>query len=260
MSPLVEAVRHGRAVTVTLNDPPRRNALGHAMFDALDAALATAHEWAAAGADQALILRLRGAGPSFCAGFDLEACVGDDGQPVLASFLERLSSTVRALRRGPWVIVAEVQGAALAGGCALLSACDFVVVAESAQLGYPVHRIGVSPAVTAPLLSVAMGPGAARALLLSGELISGIEAMRRGLVTHAVADADLGPTVDSLCARLLRSGPVALLATRRWLDQLDDSDENDRFDAALRASLSRCGSDESTQLLSAFWHSRRSRP
>jgi len=251
---------------ITLSDPARRNALSHAMFDALDRALAEAgsappkaHSPPAASPEGASILRLRGAGPSFCAGFDLEACTGTDGQRVLASFLERLSTTIRALRRGPWVVVAEVRGAALAGGCALLTACDFVVVADNAQLGYPVHRIGLSPAVTTPLLSLAMGDGAARALLLSGEIIGGGEALRRGLATHSVAEAEVAPTVDALCARLIEKGPIALLTTRRWIDRMMELDRDERFDQALSASLANCGSEESVRMLTAFWQARRAR-
>lgn len=259
MNDLVQFEQQERCFTITLNDPARRNALGLPMFDALDSALRAARESTGGTAppDGASILRLRGAGQVFCAGFDLEACAGSDGQRVLASLLERLSSVVRALRRGPWVAIAEVHGAALAGGCALLSACDFVVVAESAQLGYPVHRIGVSPAVTAPLLAPAMGFGASRALLLSGELIRGVEAVRRGLATHVVPDAELASATDALVKRLLEKGPVALLATRRLLNLLDGSDTDASFDRACAASLANCGSEESTHMLRAFWQSRR---
>lgn len=263
---LVRVEQSGRLITITLMDAARRNALGLAMFDALDRALAHATQRASCASESnappgALILRVRGDGPTFCAGFDLEACAvgGDDGQRVLASLLERLSSTVRTIRRGPWVAVAEVQGAALAGGCALLTACDFVMVAENAQLGYPVHRIGVSPAVTAPTLSLTMGDGAARAFLLSGEVISGTEAQRRGLATCAVPEHALVPTVDALVASLLTKGPVALLTTRRLLDQLDGTATNERFDRALRASLENCGSDESRDMLRSFWLSRQPR-
>lgn len=248
--------RSARRVSITLDDPARRNALSSAMFDALEAALRET----AAGHDErsgALILRIRGAGSAFCSGFDLGACAGDDGQRVLGSFIERLSGVIRTIRRGPWVAVAQVHGAALAGGCALVAACDFAIVSETAQLGYPVHRLGVSPAVNAPLVVEAMGAGPARALLLSGELISGAEAKRRGLATHAVAEAELASKVDDLCDRLGRKGPRALLETRRLLDRLDGSRDDAHFDRAVRASADLCGTEESARMLRAARVQRR---
>src|SRR5690606_12641741 len=105
---------------------------------------------AIASDSSARVVLLTGAGHAFCAGFDLGAAVE---QPALmAHFIQRLSDINRSIRRLPQVVVAAVQGAAIAGGCAILSACDFVVVCPDATLGYPVHRIGVSPAVTLPLL------------------------------------------------------------------------------------------------------------
>jgi len=256
---LVSVRRLGRLTTVTLDDAPRRNALGDAMFEALEGSLDREASLARAAGPGAIILRLRAEGSAFCAGFDLGACAGVDGQRVLARFLERLSRVVRQLRRGPWVAVAEVQGAALAGGCALVAACDFAITARSATLGYPVHRLGVSPAVNAPLVVQAMGAGGGRALLLSGELLQGDEAARRGLVTRAVDDGALATTVDALCERLLTRGPVALAETRRWLDRLDGSGDDGSFDAALRASLALCCNEECERMLRQFWASRQGR-
>jgi len=254
----------GRAATLTLADPVRRNALGLAMFDAFDAAIdsvaahATIRTCASDGVDSSpMILRLRGEGPAFCAGFDLAACVSDGGGTMLADFIRRLSALLRRLRRGPWITVAEVHGAALAGGCAVLAACDFVLVARDATLGYPVHRIGVSPAVNAPLLEAAMGAGEARALLLSGDLIDGDEAVRRGLAYRAVDAAQLESTADALVRSLLAKAPIALAATRAWLNHLDGSDRDDRMDRACDASTSLCGGAESEAMLRHFWESRR---
>lgn len=276
--------RNGRRITITLDDPSRRNALGRRMFTALEDGIAELERGEtsplAGGADAASarghadapvappsmpaaaptllpILRIRGNGPAFCAGFDLDACAGDDGQTTLAEFIVRLSAILRRLRRGAWIAVAEVHGAALAGGCAIAAACDFVVCAHDALLGYPVHRIGVSPAVNAPLVQAAMGAGAARSLLLSGELINGIEAVQRRLAWRSEASDALAASVDDLVDRLLAKGPVALRATKRWLNELDGSDRDDRLDGARAASLELCGGDESVRMIASFRAARR---
>jgi enoyl-CoA hydratase/carnithine racemase len=152
---------------------------------------------------------------------------------LLRDFVLDLSRIVLLLRALPVPVVAEVRGAALAGGCALLAGCDFVVVARDAQLGYPTHRIGISPAVSIPSLLSRMGP-AARSLLVSNDLIDGVAAHARGLATHVAAAADLDAEVEALVARLLVKGPAAVRATKRWIRTLEERGAGDLGTAAAR--------------------------
>jgi methylglutaconyl-CoA hydratase len=245
--PLVQVDIEPRVATITLDDPERRNALSDGMFTALEGAIA-----AVEGHEHGMVVRLRGRGDAFCAGFDLEACVADE--ELAASFIRRLSGVLRSLRRLRQVVIAEVRGPALAGGCALVSACDFVCVAETAQLGYPVHRIGISPSVSLPTLMASIG-GGARPFQLLGELVDGRTALAMGLATHCSAD----PTADAdaFCARLVEKGPRALAATKRWLNELDGSDRDDHFDATAEGSAVLCRGDEARRMLRSFWSRRR---
>ena len=221
-----------------------------AMFDGLDAAVAEL-----ASRDDVIALHLRGNGPAFCAGFDLPAAVED--KTLLATFIERLSALNRALRRGPQVVIASVHGAALAGSCALVSACDFVMCAADAKLGYPVHRIGISPAVTTPTLAQAIGEGHTRELLMSGRIIDGTEAHRLGLVTYVLDDASqLDPAATELAQRLATHGHHALRVTRRWINELDGSLDDTRFDLSMRGSGDATTQVETTTMLRQFWESR----
>jgi methylglutaconyl-CoA hydratase len=153
----------------------------------------------------------------------------------------------------PQVVVGEVAGAAIAGGCALLSACDFVVVAADARLGYPVHRLGVSPAVTIPALEPLIGGGLARTLLMSGELIDGAAAHRLGLATHR-SDSGSSVTVDALafCRMLAAKPPNALRTTKAWLNQLDGSLDDARFDGAAAGSAELAGGAEARTMLTSW--------
>ena len=260
---LARSACHRRRFEITLADPARRNALGTAMFAALHerllvAALAAddrliAPDGGATGAD---VVVLRGEGASFCAGFDLQACVDQPG--LLAEFVHDLSRAVQALRSLPVPVVAEVRGAALAGGCALLAGCDFVVVAPDAQVGYPVHRIGVSPAVNLPMLLANGSAGAVRALAVGGAVLDGAGAVRAGLATHCAADSASVPAeAEVLAARLCEKGPQALRATKRWLNELDGSDDPSRFAHAAAASAAAAEGDEFARMLRAFWDCRK---
>ncbi len=256
--------------TVTLADPDRRNTMGPPMFDGLEAAIL--HLEARTGAsrfnplqqappdDVVRVIRLRGLGPAFCAGFDLGLLADDPDptQPLLASFLKRLAGCMRRLRALPAVSVAIVQGPALAGGCGLVVACDLAIGCPASRLGYPVHAIGLSPAVSGVMLAARVGAGAARRMFESGEILDGEAAHRIGLLQR------LAPTVESLDAHadglvneLLSKGPRALAATKRWLQQLDRSIDPSPASDALAASLRSVGSPESNAMLRQVWESRR---
>jgi enoyl-CoA hydratase/carnithine racemase len=153
-------------------------------------------------------------------------------------------------------IIAAVEGPALAGGCALLSACDFVVVAEGALLGYPVHRIGVSPAVTTPTLLAAIGSGAARSLLFAGELLDAKRSVEIGLATRTAAAGEARRHARALAEALATKGHAAMRATKRWLNELDGTDRDDAFDRAAAVSVEVSEGEEARAMLAAFWSSR----
>lgn len=236
--------------TLRLNDPARRNAMSLAMFDALDEAIAKVR-----GDDSVRVVLLCGAGGVFCAGFDLKAAADDP--PLMATYINRLSGSIRALRRLPQVVVAAVDGAAIAGGCAVLCACDFVFVAKDAKLGYPVHRIGVSPAVNIPALQTAIGSGPARSLLLAGELIDGAAAHHMGLATHLSDSADaVHRDAIAHCQALAAKPPHALRVTKAWLNELDGSLVDAAFEDAAAASASLTSEPDAIAMLQAAWQGR----
>jgi methylglutaconyl-CoA hydratase len=228
---------------ITLNDPKRRNAMGLAMFDAMEASLDRLRT-----EDAVHVVMVCGEGPAFCAGFDLIAAA--DNPDLIRQYIERLSGINRLLRRLPQIVVAAVHGPAIAGGCALLSACDFMVVAPGAMLGYPVHRLGVSPAVTIPTLTQAVGPGAARELLMSGELIDGRAALELGLATDLAESDELAfVEAERLCESLACKGPHALRVTKQWLNELDGSRDDETFDRCARASALLASGTEAEKML-----------
>lgn len=247
-SDLVHIERRKDVVVVTLNDPDRRNAMSLSLFATLAERLDSV-----AAEDSIGAVVLAGAGPAFCAGFDLGAVV--DEPTVMRQFIHRLSDTCRQLRRLPMPVIAAAHGAAIAGGCAVLSACDFVVTSRTARLGYPVHRIGVSPAVTLPTLMQAIGEGAARTLVMGGRLIDGVEARRLSLASHLVdTDEDVLPRATSLAAEIAAKPRAAVRVTKAWLNELDGSLDDARFDAPADGSADLAEREEATRLLSEFWN------
>lgn len=260
---LVRSNCNDRIFEITLADPGKRNALGSAMFASLHERLLVAalacddrllsHNERRVGAD---VVVLRAEGHSFCSGFDLASCV--DQPTNLVDLVSELSRAVQSLRELSVPVVAEVRGMALAGGCALLAGCDFVVVAPDAQLGYPVHRIGVSPSVTLPGLMARATPGAVRAVAMSGNLYDGPSAVRHGLATScAQSAATLTEETNALLAALCKKGPQALRSTKAWLNELEAVHQS-RFIDCAHASAAAATGDEFSYLLKSFWSKRKS--
>ena len=255
-------VEQNNVAHLVLRDSARRNALDAQALRVLESHCLTARALVEQGAVDVVVLKSeRGA---FCSGFDLASCA--EVPTRVEELLVRLSACVRALRALDAPLVAQVEGAALAGGCALLTACDFVVVSADAQLGYPTHRIGISPAISIPTLFARMGPRT-RALLMSNELLTGSEAYARGLATHCVeSPALLESAVESLVASLSAKGPQAMRATKQWMRRIEECGsgelastrgcDDEAMNAALEASVALASGDEFARMLRAFWASR----
>jgi len=258
--PQVILQRSGRLLTITLNDPRRRNALGTALFEQLERALDEANPRDIDDAPSVIVLGANGS--AFCAGFDLEACVQDAA--LLPLFVERLGRLTARIRALPAVVIAQVQGAALAGGCALVMSCDIVHAAADATFGYPVHRIGVSPAVNVPVLLATAGLGVARRIALSSEILPARQAESLGLVqcVHANEGA-LHGAVAALAESLCAKSPHALRATKAWLNQVDGTEATGSLgsavDRAAQATIDVCRTAEARSMLDSFWQQRRAR-
>lgn len=221
----------------------KRNALSVRMLEEMARGIADL-----AADDRLGALVVRGDGRFFCAGFDLPACLDDPEQ--LRGMLRGLSSVVRGLRRFPRPVVLAVQGGAVAGGCALLGGADVVVVDRSAKLGYPVLKLGISPAVTAPMLRL-LGR-ACRERLFDPELIGAEEAVRIGLA-HIQVDLpdDVVPRAQTEAMKFAVKPAAAVARTRAWLNEIEGSLGDAEFDRALEVSLSLVGSPEERGLLAA---------
>lgn len=222
MSVPVHVTRTDALVEVTLTAPDRRNALSVEMLDAIAAATVEHAD--------ASVLLLRGEGRVFCSGFDLDAVRSDPAHVEV--LIEHLSQTCRMLRRCPATTLAVVQGAAVAGGCALAVACDILVAHPEARFGYPVHALGISPAVTLPVLLPTAG-GRARSLLLDGTLREAAELHDAGIVHGLLGDAD---SFDAQVDALLSRGTAAAHATKTWLNELEGAYDDARFDGPVEGS------------------------
>ncbi len=172
MDLLIYSVDAGIA-RITLNRPEKRNALNPELIAALGEALAISARDA-----KVRVVLIAGAGKDFCAGLDLVGLdmSNDKGNEAdalghLAS-AQNLAGVLLAIRRHPRPVVAAVRGRALGGGAGIATACDLILAAESAALGYPEVKIGFVPAMVAALLRRSVSEKRMFELLAGGEPVA----------------------------------------------------------------------------------------
>ncbi|MEM7622492.1 MAG: enoyl-CoA hydratase/isomerase family protein [Planctomycetota bacterium] len=219
----------GPTARLTLNRAEQRNAMSVGLLDALHARMDELERETGV-----VVTVISGAGKAFCAGMDLKEIVvdksaGGSGDATLPrQLLESLGRLTLRVRSLPSVTVASVNGAAVGGGCGLACVCDLAVTHADAKLGFPEVDLGLCPAVVAPWLVRKIGAGKARAVLLRGGVMSGVDAHRVGFVDHLADDrAHLDEVVDALVERLEQGGQSALAATKGLLNELDGSGDHD---------------------------------
>lgn len=199
-------------LTLTLDRPDKRNALSSALVEALLAAVERADLDA-----QIRVVVLKGAGKDFCAGADLEellASADKDPADNEATAL-RLGALFQALRLLPKPVVAVVQGRALAGGCGLATACDLVLAADDAQLGYPEIQRGFVPAMVMAMLVRQVGEKRALELTVTGRLLSATEARSFGLVTEVISTPDFARRTSHVIQQLAGVSLTAYALTKQ---------------------------------------------
>jgi enoyl-CoA hydratase/carnithine racemase len=115
--------------------------------------------------------------------------------------------------------IAQVEGVAAGGGCAIALTCDLRVATPEASFGIPIARtLGncLSGASYSRLLDV-MGPGAVKDMLFTGRLIGGAEAHAMGIVNRLVGAGEIEATVRSLAGEIAANAPLTLRATKEMI-------------------------------------------
>jgi enoyl-CoA hydratase/carnithine racemase len=248
---IYHTIRYERADhigTLTLARPDKRNAQNPQMW----------RELRQLGAellpeDSLRCLVVQGEGRSFSAGIDLVEGLGAivhdwTERPPEAHSLEEGLATAGVFNWIPKLgcpSVAAVNGHAYGAGLQLAVACDFRIFAQSAQVGLPETRYGILPDMGATVrLPRIIGEGRARELILLGEIIDAVEALRIGLANRVVEDDELTSAAAEFAARLAAQPPVAIRGARRAIDEAWYRDADDSFRTALEAQLRCLASDD----------------
>lgn len=217
----------GSVARIVLDRPERLNSIVEPMPRELRQAVETAD------ADPDIrVMVLSGAGQGFCGGYDLEVYAETPGpnpgqqqmpwDPMLdLRLMGAYTRDFMAIWRSQTPVIAQVHGAAVAGGSDIALCCDQIVMAEDAVIGYPPARVWGMP--TTMMWVYRVGLDRAKRLLLTGDLIDGTEAARIGLVSEAVPGEELEARVDALVERIATVPANQLAMAKTVVNQAYDN-------------------------------------
>ena len=220
--------RAGDVLTFTVENAERGNQITGAMFDAMLAELQRE-----ASHPLARVLRIRSRGKVFCTGRERAGKNPED----LRSEVTRIIELKRLLRTSPLISLAEVQGDAFGFGFGLAILCDFALVTERAQLGFPEMRNGLPPAAIMAYLSEYTLPRFAFPLVLLGDPISSERALQIGLISQVCTADRLESEADALVQRILRLDPSAVRRCKEFFLAAQQNSFDQNCHAAVEALI-----------------------
>jgi methylglutaconyl-CoA hydratase len=235
---------------VILNRPEKRNALSPELIVGLDQAL----EELAQNPEVKVVI-LQAEGKAFCAGADLDYIQHMQHFSLEENLADshRLKALFSKIYEFPKVVIAQIQGHALAGGCGLVTVCDFAFASPAALFGYTEVKIGFVPALVSVFLAEQIGQAKTAELLLSGELISAAKACALGLVTEVVDPEFLEKRTLEFAQKLVsENSAFSMQETKRLLRSLGQKSRNEALDRAAEANAHARGQEDCVKGIAAF--------
>jgi enoyl-CoA hydratase len=231
---------------ITMNRPDKRNALNHPLRGAILNALREHDQ-----DPNVRVSIIRGAGPSFSAGYDLGN--GNEGHELPFYTPPGDTHWPRHVTEG-WMsiwdlgkpVIAQVHGFCLAGGSELATCCDLVYVAEDAQMGYPAVRFGVPDM---HFHAWFLGMRRAMEMMITGDSISGIDAVKEGWANRAFPADELDDAVVEIAKRITTIPPELVQLNKRVVHRQMDVMG---IRTGIRIGTELCGLGTHTQAMADF--------
>ncbi|HZR34138.1 MAG TPA: enoyl-CoA hydratase-related protein [Nevskia sp.] len=249
----------GGVLHLTLNRPEQRNAMNRGMVEEISAVFDAVRE---ARGVRAIVVR--GAGGCFCAGGDLKEMLAGglkapqagEADPVV-EFSRAFGAMLRKVNQAPQVVVAVLEGAALAGGFGLACVSDVALAHADTKFGVPETTRGLPPAQIAPFIVERIGLTQARKLCLTGAQFKGVEALRLGFVHEVHADTTaLDAALEATLKQILGCAPLANAMTKEIVLNPHDLDMDAVLDDAAHKFAAAVRGAEAPEGITAFMQKR----
>lgn len=237
---------------LTLNRPEKRNALSlELMNDMLDKLQLLAND------QNIRIAVIRGNGPAFCAGHDLNEMTGPDVDAhhfhKIFSLCAEMMQTLNSL---PQPVIAQVHGVATAAGLQLVAACDLAIAETDARFATPGVKIGLFCSTPAVPLVRAIGRKRAIEMLMSGRFVSAEEAKSYGLVNRVVALDEIAEQTRNWAMELAEHSRYTLAFGKQTFYKQVDLDTLSAYNYASNAMVMNCLAEDAQEGMTAFLEKR----
>lgn len=238
--------------TITLNRPEVRNAFNDPMI----ADMTQAFKSVAQNQDVRGVV-LRGAGPSFCAGGDLNwmKSMVDYSHEENKQDSIKLFEMYQALVDIPVPVISLVHGHSMGGGLGLMAASDIVFAVEGTQFCFSEVRLGLAPAVISHFVREKMSPSDMSRYFLTAEVFDPAKAQAMGLVHEHGTTEDIELLLASTTKKIAQNSPQAVKATKQLIAQLKTTTDSKTLTTEVIANLR--VSDEGQEGLKAFFDKRK---
>jgi len=239
-----------RKAIITLNRPDKRNAFNFELVAELKLAFEQANN------DDAIkVIILKANGKVFSAGADLqyiEQLQKNTFEENLAdsNHLKELFELIYSL---PKLVIVQIEGHAIAGGCGLATVCDFSFVVPEAKFGYTEVKIGFIPAIVKVFLLRKIGEGKARELLLTGKLIEAAEAKEYGLINFIENKDVITTAVEKFADKIINDVSAQSIAlTKQMIAEVQSMDLGQGLNYAAKMNAQARATDDCAKGIGAF--------
>lgn len=250
MSNLVVYEVKDRVGYITLNRPEKRNALSYEMVSEIKLAFMNAE----ADKDCKVIV-IKGSGEAFCAGADLaylQQLQTNTYDENLADS-RHLMELFQFIYHSKKVVISQVNGPALAGGCGLATVCDFSFATPESTFGYTEVKIGFVPAIVMVFLVRKVAEKTARHLLLTGDVFGADKALAYGLINEVVEVSQLEETVFKFAQKLCKQASAQSLGlVKEMLAEVQSMSVNEALAYAAQTNAQARATEDCKRGIAAF--------
>jgi enoyl-CoA hydratase/carnithine racemase len=242
---------HDGITTLRMNRPGARNALSTGLMAEIQ------RELDAIRADESVrVVVIAGNGPAFSAGHDLREVLELNDPNSQEALLAQCSTMMQSIMTLPQPVIARVHGVATAAGCQLVATCDLAVASTEARFATPGVNIGLFCSTPMVALSRNVSRKHAMEMLMTGELMGAEDAVRFGLVNHAVAPDDLDAEVQRLAGLIASKSPLTLRIGKQAFYKQLESGVSDAYAYASAVMLRNLLANDAREGISAFIEKR----
>lgn len=239
-----------RVTYITLNRPEKRNAFNEQLVNELKQAFTTAEKDV-----NTKVVILNANGKVFSAGADLAylqslQSYSYEENLTDSNNLKELYEYIYSFKK---VVIAQVEGHAIAGGCGLATVCDFTFSIPEIKFGYTEVRIGFVPAIVMVFLLKKIGELKTKELLLTGKLISAEGALEMGLINKIFSKETISEEVYGFAQELCtKTSGESLELTKKMIANIQSMNYSDAFNFAAEMNAKARASNDCKKGIASF--------